>query len=271
MLMTGREWGSQGLRTAALVLAVAWAPLPEAAFAQGAADNQKGVTVTVVKATKTCFTADRGGLRRFAADGGNHRHACARGFADIAGAGRSGHDGDVGSGPGSSCPTGRRRDHPCCAGCRHDQQCQRRGRKPRLGAGRSAVSHHRARRIRNDRRCARQGYAGAGSGTGCDHQGGRRSLGAGPGSQRLVDDRPDHAARPGPHSGDHAKGTTARQFFRQSHNQDRRKLQCRGAFDRHSLRQQRRSYPGRAAATGRDPAHRGRIDVWLARSRSRKD
>lgn len=57
MLMIGREWGSKGLRAAALVLAVALAPLPEAAFAQGAADTQKGVTVTVIKATKTCFTA----------------------------------------------------------------------------------------------------------------------------------------------------------------------------------------------------------------------
>ena len=57
MLMTGREWGSKGLRAAALALATVWAPLPEAAFAQGAADNQKGATVTVVKATKTCFAA----------------------------------------------------------------------------------------------------------------------------------------------------------------------------------------------------------------------
>lgn len=57
MLMTGREWGSKGLRTAALALVVMWAPLPEAAFAQGATDSQKGATVTVVKATKTCFAA----------------------------------------------------------------------------------------------------------------------------------------------------------------------------------------------------------------------
>lgn len=55
MLMTGRRWGREGLRAAGLALAVAWAPLP--AFAQGAADTPKGATVTVVKATKTCFTA----------------------------------------------------------------------------------------------------------------------------------------------------------------------------------------------------------------------
>jgi multidrug efflux pump subunit AcrA (membrane-fusion protein) len=57
MLMTGREWGSKGLCAAVLALAVAWGPLPEAAFAQDAADNQKGATVTVIKATKTCFAA----------------------------------------------------------------------------------------------------------------------------------------------------------------------------------------------------------------------
>jgi multidrug efflux pump subunit AcrA (membrane-fusion protein) len=57
MLMIGREWGSKGLRAVVLALAVVGAPLPEAASAQSATDNQKGATVTVVKATKTCFAA----------------------------------------------------------------------------------------------------------------------------------------------------------------------------------------------------------------------
>ena len=51
MLMTGRIWGSTGL--ALLTLAASWAIAP-AAIAQ---DSQKGVTVTVVKATRVCFAA----------------------------------------------------------------------------------------------------------------------------------------------------------------------------------------------------------------------
>jgi HlyD family secretion protein len=53
MLMTGRIWGSKGLRVAVLVLAAVWA-FPPGASAQ---DSPKGVTVTVVKATKVCFAA----------------------------------------------------------------------------------------------------------------------------------------------------------------------------------------------------------------------
>ena len=53
MLMTGRIWGSTGLRAALLTLAASWA-IPPAALAQ---DSQKGVTVTVVKATRVCFAA----------------------------------------------------------------------------------------------------------------------------------------------------------------------------------------------------------------------
>ena len=52
MLMTGRKWA--GLR-ATLLGCAAMASLSGAARAQ---DGQKGVTVTVVKATKTCFAAN---------------------------------------------------------------------------------------------------------------------------------------------------------------------------------------------------------------------
>jgi multidrug efflux pump subunit AcrA (membrane-fusion protein) len=59
MPMTGRKWGSKGLRVAVLTFAALWAALPEAALAQDSAeqDSVKGVTVTVVKATKSCFAA----------------------------------------------------------------------------------------------------------------------------------------------------------------------------------------------------------------------
>jgi multidrug efflux pump subunit AcrA (membrane-fusion protein) len=53
MLMTGRKWA--GLHAALLVFAAAGAPLSGAALAQ---DVQKGVTVTVIKATKVCFAAN---------------------------------------------------------------------------------------------------------------------------------------------------------------------------------------------------------------------
>lgn len=52
MLMTGRKWAD--VRAGALALAAIWAFLSGAALAQ---DASKGVTVTVVKATKACFAA----------------------------------------------------------------------------------------------------------------------------------------------------------------------------------------------------------------------
>ena len=53
MLMTGRPWESKGLRAAVLAFAALCASLPQSASAQ----DQKGVTVTAVKAAKVCFTA----------------------------------------------------------------------------------------------------------------------------------------------------------------------------------------------------------------------
>ena len=63
----------------------------------------------------------------------------------------------------------------------------------------------------------------------------------------------------------------AGQRLRPGHHQDRRKLQRCGSADRHPLWQRRRGDPGRAAAAGRDQAGRGRPDVRQARSRSRRD
>jgi HlyD family secretion protein len=54
MLMTGRRWGSKGLRAAVLTFAALWASLPAPGNAQ---DSPKGVTVTAIKATKACFAA----------------------------------------------------------------------------------------------------------------------------------------------------------------------------------------------------------------------
>jgi HlyD family secretion protein len=54
MPMTGQKWVSKRLRAAALALTALWLVLPLSAFAQ---DSPKGVTVTVVKATKVCFAA----------------------------------------------------------------------------------------------------------------------------------------------------------------------------------------------------------------------
>jgi HlyD family secretion protein len=53
MQLTGRTWGSRGPRAAVLTFAALLASLPAPATAQ----DQKGVTVTAVKATKACFAA----------------------------------------------------------------------------------------------------------------------------------------------------------------------------------------------------------------------
>jgi multidrug efflux pump subunit AcrA (membrane-fusion protein) len=54
MLMTGHKWENKRPRAAVLALAALWLALPAPGFAQ---DSVKGVTVTVVKATKVCFAA----------------------------------------------------------------------------------------------------------------------------------------------------------------------------------------------------------------------
>jgi HlyD family secretion protein len=53
MQMTGRLWGGKGLCAALLACAALWASSPGTSAQEAA----KGVTVTVVKATKACFTA----------------------------------------------------------------------------------------------------------------------------------------------------------------------------------------------------------------------
>lgn len=57
MPMTGCDWKINGSRAAGLAIAVSLLLQPGAARAAGEDDNQKGVTVTVVKATKSCFAA----------------------------------------------------------------------------------------------------------------------------------------------------------------------------------------------------------------------
>jgi multidrug efflux pump subunit AcrA (membrane-fusion protein) len=54
MPMTGLRWESVGLRKTLQACVALWAISSVSAFAQ---DSQKGVTVTAVKATKTCFAA----------------------------------------------------------------------------------------------------------------------------------------------------------------------------------------------------------------------
>ena len=265
MLLTGRKWA--GLRAGVLALAAMFT-LPDAALAQ---DTLKGVTVTVVKATKTCFaaTAEVFGvmlpMEEVSVTPPREGLRISQVLVD------PGATVTVGPGADPPHPAGGRGDHTRCPGRRHRQQCQRHGRHLGLRTGRSAVPHHRARRVRNGRRRAGQGHAGARHRPGRDHPRGRRAVRARPRPQRLVDDRPDHPGRPGPHPDHHAAAAAAGQRLRPGHHQDRRKLQRCGSADRHPLWQRRRGDPGRAAAAGRDQAGRGRPDVRQARSRSRRD
>lgn len=55
MPLTGSDWTKKSLRAAGLAVAILM--LPGAALAAGEDDSTKGVTVTVVKATKSCFAA----------------------------------------------------------------------------------------------------------------------------------------------------------------------------------------------------------------------
>lgn len=55
MPLTGSDWTKKNLRAVGLAMAIML--LPGIARAAGEEENQKGVTVTVVKATKSCFAA----------------------------------------------------------------------------------------------------------------------------------------------------------------------------------------------------------------------
>ena len=202
MLMTGRKWGSKACaRRAGARRDVV--TLPDAALAQ---DSQKGVTVTVVKATKVCFaaTAEVFGvmlpMEEMTVTPPREGLRISQVLVD----------------PGATVTSGQalvRLTQPeggeitlvaPVAGTVSNVSAI--GRHLGVGTGRSAVPHHRARRVRNGRRRAGQGHAGAAVRTGRDHPGGRRAVRAGPRPQRLVDDRPDHPGRPGPHPDHHASG-----------------------------------------------------------------